>query len=242
MFMKERHKRKEIFSFILVSNMDNRSRQFSISAFTLRVVVGILILLGIGMGVIIYLFSTRSYREGQLKTQIRSGEMDIITLEQEIATHIEEKENLKAENQKLQQEIEALQKKEEEEKTPKTAYPKYYPLENAGELISTFSEAEPYLSINVQKGNHVIATGDGVVRLVDYHDGYVHSIEIEHIEGYISRYLCDKNAEILVAEGDTVKQRDYLLTIASNNTELHYQIIFNDETLNPFQMMGEEEQ
>lgn len=239
--MKERHKRKEIFSFILVSNMDNRSRQFSISAFTLRLIVGALILLAIGVGVIIYLFFARGYREGQLKSQIREEERKVITLEQEIVKLTEESESLTARNQNLEQQIKELEQKEEEEKTPKTAYPKYYPLENPGELLGTFSQEEPYLAINVQKGNHVIATGDGVIRLLDYHDGYVHSIEIEHIDGYISRYLCNKNAEILVAEGDTVKQRDYLFTVASDNTELHYQIIFNDELINPFQMMGEEE-
>lgn len=54
--MGERHKRKEIFSFILVSNMDNRSRQFSISALGLRILVSLLLLFMAVIGVIVYLY------------------------------------------------------------------------------------------------------------------------------------------------------------------------------------------
>ena len=238
--MKERHKRKEIYSFILVSNMDNTTRQISISAVGLKCLIGFGILICIGVGIIVYSYFVRDSGENKLKKQIISTEESMAALQEEVERLKVYGDSLSSENQRLLKKIEQLEEKKEEEEIPKTAYPQYYPLEQGGELLSTFSETEPYLGINVQRGNHVIATGDGVVRLVDYHEGYVHSIEIEHVEGYFTRYFCDKEAEVLVTEGDEVKQRDYLLGITSDNTKLHYQVILDNSPLNPFEVIGGE--
>lgn len=241
--MRERHKRKEIFSFILVSNIDNRSRQFSISAFRLRILMGIFLILLVGIGLLVYLFMGRSYDEYRVQKQLEEKEEQILELIEEKNLLTVSEESLLVEIQRLESRIKELENAEntQEAEESKNKTPKLYPLKEAGELQGTFTKEEPYLTINIQKGNMVIATGDGIVNLVDYDESYVHSIEIEHAGGYVSRYLCSKDAEIEVTEGEEVKARDTLFKIASPNTKLHYQIMINNEPINPFQVMKGEE-
>lgn len=82
--MKERHKRREIYSFILVSNMDNRSRQLSISAVKLKVLLTILLFLVLTIGVFLYLFFSRSSKEYILENKLQAQEQQLIKLEEEM--------------------------------------------------------------------------------------------------------------------------------------------------------------
>ena len=234
--MKERHKRKEMYSFILVSHIDNRSRQFTLSAFCLRLLGGLLVIFCIGLGFIIYLLATGEYREYQLQVQLKQQEERLLALEEENARLVADGEKLTQEKEELQQTIETQVNTEESSSTD-TALPRLYPSDGVGDLQGTFTEEEPYLTIGMQSGDNVVATGDGVVRLVDYDERYLHSIEIEHTSGYISRYFCNKEVEIIVKEGEQVKARTPLFTILTNNTQLDYQIILDNEAINPFQVM-----
>ncbi|MBQ9991655.1 MAG: M23 family metallopeptidase [Lachnospiraceae bacterium] len=238
--MKERHKRKEVYSFIIVSHTDNQSRQLLLSAAMLRFVVCLLVLCGLGLGLMIYWLSASAYREYELKAKVDEGQQRVAALEEENARLSSDYDAINAEYTQLKASLEA-EKEEEEAKAIETTLPRLYPSDGVGELKTTFSEQKPYLTIGMHKGDNVVATGDGVVRLIDYDEGYVHSIEIEHINGYISRYLCNKEVEIKVSEGDEVKARDALFTITRDFTELDYQIILNNEALNPFQVMKLEE-
>ena len=92
--MKERHKRKEMYSFILVSHIDNRSRQFTLSAFCLRLLGGLLVILCIGLGFIIYLLATGEYREYQLQVQLKQQEERLLALEEENARLVADGEKL----------------------------------------------------------------------------------------------------------------------------------------------------
>lgn len=234
--MKERHKRKEVYSLIIVSHTDNQSRQLVISASVLRFLGVLLILICMGLGLVIYHLSSGEYREYQLKVRIKEQEQRVALLEKEKAQLASASEFLTAENQKLQETIETKENTEEES-SEEISLPRLYPSDGIGDLKSTFSEEEPYVTIGMQSGDNVVATGDGVIRLIDYAEGYVHSIEIEHADGYISRYLCNKSVEIKVSEGDRVKAREALFAITSDQTELDYQILLNNEPLNPFQVM-----
>ena len=238
--MKERHKRKEVYSFIIVSHTDNQSRQFLLSASMLRFLICILLLFVLGLGLMIYRLSLSAYREYELKAKAAEQHQRVTELERENAELSSTYDAISMEYQQLQESIEAREK-EEEEKAIETTLPRLYPSDGVGELKTTFSENKPYLTIGMHKGDNVVATGDGTVRLIDYDEGYVHSIEIEHINGYISRYLCNKEVEIKVSEGDQVKARDALFTITRDFTELDYQILLNNEALNPFQVMKVEE-
>ena len=240
--MKERHKRREIYSFILVSNMDNRSRQLSISAVKLKVLLTILLFLVLTIGVFLYLFFSRSSKEYILENKLQAQEQQLIKLEEEITRLSEYADTLSKEKEELQEsKEETLPQENIEEVSSGENIPKLYPLDGEGNTISTFTVEQPYLIIDILKGNNVIATGDGVVTLIDYDDNYTHSIEIDHGEGYISRYLCKQKVEIKVEEGSQVKARDSVFAVVANNTQLYYQVMLNNEPLNPFQVMKGEE-
>ncbi|MBR3606170.1 MAG: M23 family metallopeptidase [Lachnospiraceae bacterium] len=240
--MKERHKRREIYSFILVSNMDNRSRQLSISAVKLKVLLTILLFLVLTIGVFLYLFFSRSSKEYILENKLQAQEQQLIKLEEEIKRLTEYADTLSKEKEELQESKEkTLPQENIEEVSSGKNIPKLYPLDGEGNTISTFTVEQPYLIIDILKGNNVIATGDGVVTLIDYDDNYTHSIEIDHGEGYISRYLCKQKVEIKVEEGSQVKARDSVFAVVANNTQLYYQVMLNNEPLNPFQVMKGEE-
>ncbi len=240
--MKERHKRREIYSFILVSNMDNRSRQLSISAVKLKVLLTILLILVLTIGVFLYLFFSRSSKEYILENKLQAQEQQLIKLEEEITRLTEYADTLSKEKEELQESKEkTLPQENIEEVSSGENIPKLYPLDGEGNTISTFTVEQPYLIIDILKGNNVIATGDGVVTLIDYDDNYTHSIEIDHGEGYISRYLCKQKVEIKVEEGSQVKARDSVFAVVANNTQLYYQVMLNNEPLNPFQVMKGEE-
>lgn len=240
--MKERHKRREIYSFILVSNMDNRSRQLSISAVKLKVLLTILLFLVLTIGVFLYLFFSRSSKEYILENKLQAQEQQLIKLEEEITRLTEYADTLSKEKEELQEsKEETLPQENIEEVSSGENIPKLYPLDGEGNTISTFTVEQPYLIIDILKGNNVIATGDGVVTLIDYDDNYTHSIEIDHGEGYISRYLCKQKVEIKVEEGSQVKARDSVFAVVANNTQLYYQVMLNNEPLNPFQVMKGEE-
>ena len=240
--MKERHKRREIYSFILVSNMDNRSRQLSISAVKLKVLLTILLFLVLTIGVFLYLFFSRSSKEYILENKLQAQEQQLIKLEEEITRLTEYADTLSKEKEELQEsKEETLPQENIEEVSSGENIPKLYPLDGEGNTISTFTVEQPYLIIDILKGNNVIATGDGVVTLIDYDDNYTHSIEIDHGEGYISRYLCKQKVEIKVEEGSQVKARDSIFAVVANNTQLYYQVMLNNEPLNPFQVMKGEE-
>ena len=234
--MKERHKRKEVYSFILVSHVDHRSRQFVLSASRLRLLAGLLIFFCIGLGIMIYQLSVRGYKEYQLQEQVKQQEKRLQALETENAGLLADGQRLTRENEALQKTIE-IQENQPEGGSPDTSLPRLYPSDGVGELQGTFTAEQPYLTIGMQKGNNVVATGDGVIRLVDYDERYLHSVEVEHTNGYISRYFCNKNVEIKVKEGEQVKARTPLFTIMTSDTQLDYQIILDNEAVNPFQVM-----
>ena len=150
-------------------------------------------------------------------------------------------EALRQENQVLLQSTESGEDKEEAATSVDLALPRLYPSDGVGDLKSTFTVESPYLTIGMRKGDNVVATGDGTVSLIDYDLNYLHSVEIKHESGYISRYFCNDNVEIKVKEGDQVKARDPLFTIIIDYSQLDYQIILDNEAVNPFQVMKVEE-
>ena len=104
--MKERHKRREIYSFILVSNMDNRSRQLSISAVKLKVLLTILLFLVLTIGVFLYLFFSRSSKEYILENKLQAQEQQLIKLEEEMTRITEYADTLSKEKEEFQESME----------------------------------------------------------------------------------------------------------------------------------------
>lgn len=240
----QRHKRKESLSVLLISNTGRENRQFNIPLPVLRIVPALLLILLILIGWLVYEFSINQKVQTALHTQIAEQE----TLVQQLT---EEKEQLNTENQTLSEENSSLRQQieeaaadgeaqeEEEEPDPSEdpSYPSRYPYSGASVLLSSYTEEQPYLAISAYTGGTVIAAGDGTVIANASDDIYHHIIEVLHESGYKTRYLCHQSADVSIEEGAEVHAGDVLLTITTDETQLDYQVIYEEAPVDPLSVI-----
>lgn len=245
--MKEqRHKRKEIYSVLVVSNISSKSRQFSISRNTVRVLIYIAVLLFLLIG-------------GLIWWTVVSGKQ-VVSLQKEIDGQAEsleswekEKEELSNKNQELEAEVAALRQEQaqdlmeeqeeaeaEEAEAAEAVKPGLYPSSGVGSLTATYSEDHRYISISTYNGGDIIAAGDGTVESVSNNDDYKHVIVVAHEGGYKTFYLYDGDAEVKVEQGAQVKSGDVLFTVSEDGINLDYQVLLGEEAIDPFLVIDAE--
>lgn len=242
----QRHKRRESFSILLISNSDQSSRQFDVSLPLIRFFLCLLLIILIAAGLSAYGFFSRRGIESQLRSQLTEQEALVQQLTAEKQELETEKTTLIAENESLRSEAEeavaAMAEKEaeeQEEAEPEEdpAVPTRYPYSGASVLLSSYTEEQPYLSLSTYTGGTVTAAGNGTVAVISYDDTYHHIIEIEHGNGYRTRYLCRQDAEQSVEEGAEVQAGDTILTITTDETQVDYQIVYQDEPVDPLSVI-----
>lgn len=236
----QRHRRKESFSILLVSNLGNNSRQFHISRFAVRMLIFLFIVILAAFGVMIFIFSNDYKNQSNLRQQIDEQAKTIKELEEEKKKLDQEKQSLAAEIETVKQSLEEAAAKEaqaaKEPDTPPepdTALPSRYPCLGSGIMTTMFAQDHPYVTINAQADGKIVAAGDGTVQTVGSDDTYAVIIEIDHGNGYRTRYMCTANQEVKVTEGAQVKSGDELFTIQSGDTQLDYQVTQNGESIDP---------
>lgn len=238
---RKQHKHKESFSILLISNTGQNSRQFHVSLFLFRLLIFLLFIICVALGGLIYLFFWEKDNGTALLEQTLSQSQLIMQLEEEKETLTNENHALTAENNALRQ---AAQVNTEEETTPEeeadSTIPTRYPCSGTGILTTTYSEEHPYLSINTQAEANIVAAGDGTVISIGSDNTYPLIIEIDHGNGYHTRYMCLRNAEKKVEEGAAVQTGDVLITVNTNDTGLDYQIILDDQPIDPLTVIDAE--
>lgn len=187
------------------------------------------------MGWIVYSFYPTGGVQQNLRKQLDTQEQLVVQLESEKENLNEEILALKEENETLKQAAENNEVEEEEapEPEPDSTIPRRYPSSGISAVLASYSEEQPYLSINTHTEGNIIATGNGTVTTVTSDDTYPIIIEVEHEKGYKSRYMCHQDAEVLATEGAQVEAGDTLFTITIDDTQLDYQIIFEDNPIDP---------
>lgn len=253
--MKQRkHKRKESFSILLISNTGLSNKQIHISRSILRGIFVLLLLVCVVCGWLAYQYWT-GYQSGTLgrsakgESEASSEELlEKLATQEELVRQLEaEKTELNDKNDALTTENKALleaaktnmgvgstDKIEEPEKTePDVPVPGLYPYSEQGDVSVKYSQDHPYVSIDTQNEGNVVATGDGTIASVGSDDTYPLMIEIEHEGGYRTRYLFLQDAESLQAEGAQVQAGDTLVTLGANNIQLDYQVIHEGEPIDP---------
>lgn len=240
---RQRHKHKESFSLLLISNTGKSSRQFHISPFIFRLFAVLMLLICVSLGWLGYEFSVSQREEADLQEQIVSQAQLIQQLETEKENLNNEKFVLTSENETLLQAVKENTEEEiaeEAETEAASALPNRYPCTGSGILISSYSQEQPYISIDTQAEGKIIAAGDGTILSVTSDDTYPLIIEIEHENGYRTRYMCRQNAELRAEEGTQVLTGDILVNINTNNTQLDYQIIHENEPIDPLTIIEAE--
>lgn len=243
---RQRHKHKESFSILLISNTGQSSRQFHVSLFLFRLFVFLLLLICVTLGGLTFLFTMEHNKRTDLQQQVVSQSQLVAQLESEKNTLNSENLALTAENDGLRQAaiVNAEEKEIEPEPEPgpeaSPSFPSRYPCSGTGILTTTYSEEHPFLSINTQAEGNIIAAGDGTVISVGSDDTYPLIMEIDHGNGYRTRYMCLQNAEVKSEEGAQVHIGDVLITITANDTQLDYQVIFEEQTIDPLTVIDAE--
>ena len=227
---KQRHVHKESFSVLLIPNTGGKSRQFHVTRFSFRLCVCLLIfvLLAVAGGAAWtgYQFS----RQENVRREMAQQEEKIVALEAEKKALEQEKVTVKEEKSTA----DAGEETEEESAPEKdTSIPRRYPYTGISTVLSNYSAEQQYLSLNTSSDGNVVATGDGMVVTVDSDDTYAHIIEVEHNNGYKTRYMCREEAQTQMQVGAQVQAGDILLTVLTDDTQLDYQVLFEEEAIDP---------
>lgn len=109
------------------------------------------------------------------------------------------------------------------------ALPKGFPL--SGSATMEVEEDSHMLVFSSSIGNNVITTGTGIVISVDADENYGTRIVIDHGNGYKSVYR--NNGSALVKNGEELGKGYILYSIGEDNQELGYQIMQEDEYIDP---------
>ena len=166
-----------------------------------------------------------------LRAQLEPYTQQLEQQEAKLANLNAENKRLIDENALLKQEIETT---EEEEENPYQDAPNGYPyMGTGGILVSAYSAEQPYMSINTHTDGTIVAGGDGTVTSVSSDDTYPLIVEIQHADGYITRYLSNEAAQTQLQEDTQVKTGDTLFTITVDNTQFDYQIIYKNKPIDP---------
>ena len=235
----QRHTRKEFISILFVSNTGGKSKEyhvtrplFNLLRYIPLVIVAVLLI----MGGLIYLKQRELIA---LRTELEPYKKQIEELETKQESLNAENTRLLAENEQLKQEAETVAEEvSQPEENPYKDAPDGYPYTGTGGiLISAYSEQQPYMSINTHTEGEIVASGDGTVTSISSSDTYPLIVEIQHKNGYITRYSCTEEAQTQLQENAQVKMGDTLFTITIDNTHFDYQIIYKNEPIDPLMVI-----
>lgn len=244
---KERHKRKESFSVLMISNTGRSNKRYRVSKFALRLVsvlLLILILLCIAAGGMSYwalrIIGGQVAQQEQLESQKQLAAQlkeENERLSSELASFHESVGTASANEGVAGETEEAAQQEQEPEQPADEEHPNRFPSSGVASVIESYSPENPYMSFGMQVEDSIIATQDGTVVEIRSDDNYPYIIEMEHEGGYRTRYMCNQEAELKVQEGDPVESGVALLTITMENTQLDYQVLLNDEPIDPISII-----
>lgn len=254
--MKSRkHRHKESFSVLVISNTGQNSRHYHVTGSFLRLFTVFVLCVCVSFGWLMYEYLsaneiTSGYvnaSEGTEGTD-QSEETDQTAELAELIRQLEEERDaLSRENIALTSENKALLAaakinmdtedaagtKQGGKLEDDPAYPSRYPYSQTGEVSEKYSESHPYVSIDTQEEGDIIATGDGTIAMIGSDETYSLIIEIEHGNGYRTRYMLLQDAEPLQEEGSRVQAGTALVSADVHNVQLDYQVIYDEKPIDP---------
>lgn len=245
-----RHRHKESFSLLLISNTGQNARHFHVRASFLRLLTVFVLCVCVSFGWLAYHYlasgdtaasrvnASEITRESELIDQIAEQEKQIGQLEKERDDLDRQNKELVSENKALLAAAKTTKDSgrdsgggEPAENDP--AFPSRYPYSETGEVVGKFSESYPYVSINTREKGNVVAAGAGTVTAVGSGDNYPLIIEIEHGNGYVTRYMFPQETEASVEVGEQVETGAALAAVGNDNIRLDYQVIRDGEPIDP---------
>ena len=232
--MEQNKRRRSRFAVLLVSEKeDGTIKKRSISSFVIELVAIGIFLLGV-LAVCRILYDT---------ILIEDMQKEMVSQMVSISNLSDENEALGAENTTLSNKVavlsETVSKKMEtaevmEAEAIESALPKGFPLSGSATMFEAQGE-KPMLLFKSAEGINVITTGMGTVESIDPDEEYGVKIVIDHGNGYKSVYL--SNNKSMVKSGDSLGKGYILFQLGEDSTELGYQILKDDEYIDPMNLI-----
>lgn len=160
-------------------------------------------------------------------SELEEENADLVALREELTDKVVILSNTI--NQKVEEE-EAL-----EQAKAQAHMPVGFPMSSSASLEEADTD-DPMVKLIGTEGNSVIASGDGTVISITTDTIYLHCIKIDHGNGYISIYRNDGDA--MIKEGDEVVRGAILYVIGEENTELGYQITYDERYMDPMELIN----
>lgn len=228
--MEQQNKRKSKFALLLVTEKeDGTIKQHTIHSAVVEVLAAILFLIIVAV-VCKFIYNSITIKDA--KKQIVDQIVTINNL-------TDENEALSVENSTLSSKVtvlsETVSKKAATEdaitqETVENALPKGFPLSGSATMREA-EQGDPMLIFTAAAGVNIISSGTGTVISVDADTEYGTKIVIDHGNGYQSVYR--NNGSSLVKTGEVLGKGYILFTVGEENSELGYQIIQNEEYIDP---------
>ncbi len=233
-----KHTKKTKYMIMLFANSTKGGiKQMSIGPAVIRFVMIVQVAVVAVLVVFCYKSSRQSEQIAVLEAQKQEQADKIAKLEAENADLAALREELRDKvtilsdtiNQKVEEE-EAL-----EEARAAAHMPVGFPMSSSAALEEADSE-EPMVKLTGSEGNSVIASGDGIVLSVATDSVYHNCIKIDHGNGYVSIYR--NNGDVMVREGDEIVRGAILYVMGEENTELGYQITYDEKYIDPMELIN----
>lgn len=235
--MTEEKKRGRKYNYTLMLFMDSKEgnvRQLRIDPVVVETLAAVLVVVLIALAVVC---RERGKELALLQKANAEQAEQILALEKENG-------NLTARQEELSQKVTVLSDtinrkvEEEEEKAEKEAdarMPIGFPMTSSASVEQVDGE-EPMVKLTGAESGSIVASGAGVVSLVGTDSGYLHCVRIDHDNGYVSIYRND--GDVMVREGDEVVRGSILYVIGEDNTELGYQILYEEKYVDPMELLS----
>ncbi len=237
--MEQKNKRKSSFAILLVrEKADGTISQHHVSSLFIELLMFFLFLVTVvAICEIIYQsIVIRDMREDAVNDQAAIAELSEqnVFLEEANSDLSDKVEVLSETTAKLA----AVEEVRQAELT-ESYLPKGFPLSGSsgsGSVSMEESEEDSYtLILNASVGNAVVTVGPGIVEAIEKDEKYGTKLVFDHQNGYRSIYY--NQGTPLVKEGEALGKRYILFLVGEDNLELAYQIMKDDEYIDPRDVM-----
>lgn len=202
-----------------------------------------LIAVGVGIGILFLAAIIYCY---YLTAHVLEASNKIETLSLELEEVTEERDLLADENEELKEKVSILsdtvnskvkQEEEREAEMAKVYIPTGFPLQGTAAYNEekTTLDGQPIAEFEAGQGTSVIATAQGTVSSIagDASAGYI--VMVDHGNGYFSVYRNGSKPKVEV--GEEVNTSTKIFVIESGSETLGYQIIQENEYIDPLSLM-----
>ena len=235
---RKRHKRKNNHVVLVTSDaVDAKLKQFRIRPWILQTVIVIFcVLCGTAIGYLFYETEDRLQETTRSASEVQQLEAE----NQELAARNAELElQLAAQNEKIQILSDTVNQKVQSEtelaaQLERQTTPTEFPLTGSA-TMEEIAEGDPMCVFTAASGTMAVATANGTVIAVNDDAEYGHNIWVDHGNGYITIYR--NQGDAMVKQGETVKQGATLFLIGEENNKLGYQMMRDNEYIDPMEML-----